>query len=225
MLSINTKSRKKKKYIGKIIILVIIFFGVGVFVPAVEAVDPIALPNLEVTYQNPLKVNSFTALVTGFLTQVQAIVGWLAVIMIVVGGLMYMTATGRSKQIELGKTILTYALLGFVLAVAAPSILKEIFDLASSGDGTTSSNVIRGAKDVREIIASVMTFIITLVGVISTIAFVVTGFQFIAAGGDGGRADKARKGLTYAIIGITISGAALIVVREVLTLMGINASL
>ncbi len=222
MLSINMELGKKKRNIIKIIMLVIIFFGVVTSMPIVEAAKPIALPDLEVTYQNPLRVNSFTELVTGFLTQVQAIVGWLAVIMIVVGGLVYMTATGRSKQIELGKTILTYALLGFVLAVAAPSILKEIFDLASSGEGTTASNVIREAKDVREIIASIMTFIITLVGVISTIAFVITGFQFIAAGAAGGRADKARKGLTYAIIGITISGAALIVVRQVLTLMGIG---
>ncbi len=183
---------------------------------------PIKLPDLEVTYQNPLKVNSFTELIKGFLTQVQAIVGWLAVIMIVIGGLVYMTAFGKSKQIELGKTILTYALLGFTLAVAAPSILKEIFDLASSGKGTTNNDVIKNAKDIKDIIGSVMTFIIALVGIVSAIAFVITGFQFIAAGGDSSKADKARKGLTYAIIGVTVSGAALIVVKEVLKLMGIG---
>ena len=214
-------SIKIKNIIGAIL-LGIALFGISNFTTVTHAANPpIDLPDLEVTYQNPLQVNSFTALIANFLTQVQAIVGWLAVIMIVVGGIVYMTAMGRSKQIELGKTILTYALLGFVLAVAAPSILKEIFDLASSGTGTTDSNVIEGAKDIRLIVADVMTFIIALVGVISAIAFVITGFQFVAAGGDGGRADKARKGLTYAIIGVTVAGSALIVVRQVLTLMGI----
>jgi hypothetical protein len=221
---LNIKMKANRKNILKLIVPVIIFFTMGNFVMAAEESmhKPIKLPNLEVTYENPLKVNSFTQLVRGFLTQVQAIVGWLAVIMIVVGGIVYMTATGRSKQIELGKTILTYALLGFVIAVAAPSILKEIFDLASSGKGTASSNVIKESKDIKDIVGSVMTFVIALVGVISAIAFVITGFQFIAAGGDGGRADKARKGLTYAIIGVTVSGAALIVVKQLLVLMGIG---
>jgi hypothetical protein len=219
---LNTNIKIKTKNIIGIITLVIVFLGVGNFTSITKAAPPpIELPGLEVTYQNPLKVNSFTGLVTGFLTQVQAIVGWLAVIMIVVGGIVYMTATGRSKQIELGKTILTYALIGFALAVAAPSILKEIFDLASSGEGSISNNAIQEAKSIEVIIGDVMTFIIMLVGVISAIAFVITGFQFIAAGGDGGRADKARKGLTYAIIGVTVAGAALIVVRQVLIMMGI----
>jgi len=228
MLNLNIKI-KIKNIIGAILLAVVFFGGVsagnlGLAAEknTLENEKAIVLPNLEVTYENPLKVNSFTDLVKGFLTQVQAIVGWLAVIMIVAGGLVYMTAFGRSKQIELGKTILTYALLGFIIAVAAPSILKEIFDLASSGKGSTSSDVIKNAKDVKSIIASVMKFIITLVGVISTIAFVITGFQFIAAGGDGGRAEKARKGLMYAIIGVTVAGAALIVVNQVLVLMGIS---
>ncbi len=216
MTNLNTKI---KNIVG-IVLLALSFFGIS-NLTVVQAADPIKLPALEVTYENPLSVSSFTDLIKGFLTKIQAIVGWLAVIMIVVGGLVYITAFGKSSQIELGKKILTYALLGFILAVAAPSILKEIFDLASSGEGTTNSNVIQEAKSVRDIIASVMRFIILLVGVISTIAFVVTGIQFIASGGDGGRADKARKGLMYAIIGVAISGAALIILRQVLTLMGI----
>ena len=220
------KSKKSNANIIKIIMPVIVFFGIGHFTlaatPATVGHKPIALPDLEVTYENPLKVNSFTQLVRGFLIQVQAIIGWLAVIMIVIGGVVYITATGRSSQIELGKKILTYALLGFILAIAAPSILKEIFDLASSSKGTTNSDIIKNAKSLKDVIGSVMTFIIALVGVISAIAFVITGFQFIAAGGDGGRADKARKGLTYAIIGVAISGAALIVVKQVLWMMGIT---
>jgi hypothetical protein len=181
----------------------------------------ISLPTLTVTYENPLKVNSFTDLVRNFLTQLQAVIGWITVIMIVVGGLVYITATGRSSQIELGKKIITYALLGFILAVAAPSILKEIFDLASSGKGSPGSDVIEGAQEIKVIVGDVMTFVIALVGVIATIAFVITGIQFIAAGGDSSKAEKAKKGLTYAIIGIAVSGAALILVREILKLMGI----
>lgn len=225
MMNLN----KKIKKVAGVILFMALFFGINSFAMAdakSDATDKvyneIKLPNLTVNYQNPLKVNSFTELVKGFLTQVQAIVGWLAVIMIVVGGIVYMTALGRSSQVELGKKILTFALLGFILAVAAPSILKEIFDLASSGKGT-GTDVIKEAKPIKDVMVSVMKGIIALVGIISTIAFVITGFQFIAAGGDSGRADKARKGLIYAIIGVAVSGAALVILRQVLTLVGISS--
>lgn len=222
MLSINTELGKKKKNIIKVIMLIIIFFGVGVFVPAVDAAEPIALPNLEVTYQNPLRVNSFTALVTGFLTQVQAIVGWLAVIMIVVGGIVYIASAGRTSQLELGKKILTFALIGFALAVAAPSILKEIMNLANGGEGSTDNNVISQATDIKDILAGIMRWVISLVGVIAIIGFVISGFNFIVAGGDTGRADKARKGLMYSIIGVVVAGMALLLLKQVLILLGMD---
>ncbi len=181
------------------------------------------VPEVQFEYHNPLQVNSFTGLISHFLAGLQAIVGWLAVIMIVVGGIVYITSAGKSGQLELGKKILTFALLGFAIAVAAPSILKEIMALVGNGQGTSNGgSVIARATDVRVILMRILSFVITLVGVIATIGFVISGFNFIAVGGDSGRADKARKGLMYSIIGVVVAGTALIVIRQVLVLLGMQ---
>jgi hypothetical protein len=194
----------------------------SVVTPGNLAPGSVSLPYTQVNYANPLRVNSFTALIGGFLAKLQAIIGWLAVIMIVVGGIVYITSAGRSSQLELGKKIITFALLGFAIAVAAPSILKEIMNLASGGQGSVNNNVISRATDIRIILANILRWIISLVGVIATIGFVVSGFNFIIAGGDTGRADKARKGLMYSIIGVVVAGLALILVKQVLILLGMT---
>ncbi len=188
-------------------------------VKAKKVPKELQLPALEVTYQNPLNVNSFTALIGNFLAKLQAIIGWLAVIMIVIGGLVYITSTGRSAQIELGKKIITYALIGFAIAVAAPSILKEIVELARSS-GSGGGDVIRNAKPIKAIIESALNFILVVFGIIATISFAISGILFILAGGDTGRGEKARKGLFYSIIGVVVAGASLIIVKQVFALIG-----
>jgi hypothetical protein len=196
-------------------VLLLGLFGLSNFL------DAQTLPYTQVTYQNPLRVNSFTELIGGFLARLQAIIGWLAVIMIVVGGVVYITSAGKSSQLELAKKIITFALIGFALAVAAPSILKEIVALTGNGQDH-GSQVIAQATPVREILLRILRWVISLVGVVATIGFVISGFMFIASGGDTGRAERARKGLFYSIIGVLVAGTALLVVRQVLVLLGIN---
>ena len=210
------------KYLKVLLILLVglIILEIPVFGQAAEPIEP--LPTVSFDYQNPLEVNSFTALIGGFLSTLQGIIGWLAVIMIVVGGIVYITSAGRTSQLELGKKILTFALIGFALAVAAPSILKEIMNLASGGEGSTDNNVISQATDIKDILAGIMHWVISLVGVIAIIGFVVSGLNFIVAGGDTGRADKARKGLMYSIIGVVVAGMALLLLKQVLILLGMD---
>ena len=113
-------------------------------------------------------------------------------------------------------------MIGFAIAVAAPSILKEIMILAGNGQSSGSIGSIAQASGVKAILMRILSFVITIIGVIATIGFVVSGFNFIAAGGDTGRADKARQGLLYSIIGIVVAGGSLIIIRQILVLLGMQ---
>ena len=210
------------KNLGRILFIGLFCLGINIGIVMADEGDAgkITLTKLKVTYENPLSVGSFTELIGNFLVQVQATIGWLAVIMIVIGGIIYITSTGKNSQVELGKKILTFALLGFVIAVAAPSILKELADLASSGEGSSSSDVINQAHEFKQIAGDVLSFVITLIGVIATIGFVISGTLFVLAGGDTSRVEKAKKGLVFSIIGISIAGAALVIVQQILAFMG-----
>ena len=171
------------------------------------------------SYDNPLgTTNSFSDWFGNLLVSIQGVVGWLAVIMIVIGGLIYITSGGSVRQTTLGKTIVVYAMAGFAIAVAAPSLLREIRDIASAGLGGGPS-IISTAKPIQEIIADVMDFLLTAIGMLAIVGFIIGGILYISAGGDMQKADKAKKAVFYSTIAIVVSGAALIILRQVIQIL------
>ena len=169
-------------------------------------------------YGDPLTVTSFSDLFGNFLVNVQGVVGWLAVIMIVIGGIVYITSGGSPNQITLGKSIVVYAMTGFAIAVAAPSLLKEIRDIASAGLAG-GPGLIATAKPVQAIVTDVMDFLLTAIGMLAIIGFIIGGILYISAGGDTQKADTAKKTVFYSTLAITISGAALIILRQVIQIL------
>lgn len=168
-------------------------------------------------YKNPLSVNSITEWLKGILAAFYGIIAWFAVIMIVIGGIVYITSSGRSAQMELGKKIIRYALIGFTIVVAAPTLLKEIYNLAiQSGGGT--SDVTTGTT-VAGILTNIMNFILATVGILAIITFVVAGIMLVMSGGNSTHAKKAKDAIFFSIIGISIAGAGLIIIQQILALL------
>ena len=187
---------------------------------------------LEWQYKNPLgkdpedsnpgeDITSFTDLIVGFLTKVQAIIGWLAVIMLVVGGMLYITAFGRQNQLEWAKNTITYALIGIALVLAAPSFLREIMSLFGD-EQATGEDVVSQAKDIKTILLSVLQWIIAIFGIVALVSFVISGMRFIFAGGDTQKTEKARRGIFYSLLGVLVAGSALLIIKEILRIIGIG---
>jgi hypothetical protein len=169
------------------------------------------------SYNNPLTVNSFSEWFRNLLLNIQNVVGWLAVIMIVIGGVIYITAGGSVRQVTLAKSIIIFALVGFAIAVAAPSLLREIGDIATTG--APVGDLIATATPVPVIIGRVMDFLLTLIGMLALLGFVWGGIMFLTAGGDANRAQVAKRAVFYSLIAISISGAALIILNQVLQIL------
>lgn len=55
-----------------------------------------------------------------------SIVGILAIIMLVVGGIMYLTAAGNEDQLDSGKKIVKYSIIGIAVALASLVIVSQI---------------------------------------------------------------------------------------------------
>lgn len=168
-------------------------------------------------YGNPLNVGSFSDLIGNFLANLQGIVGWLAVIMIMIGGVLYITSGGRSSQVTLAKTMIVFALIGFAIAVAAPSLLREVRDIAVGFSGIPSA--ISSATPLAEIIANVLDFMLTMVGVLAIIGFTISGIMYVTSAGDSSKADTAKKMMLYSIIAVAVTGAGMIILKQVLELL------
>ena len=78
---------------------------------------------------NPLGTNDANELVGRVIKNILGIVGSLALLMFVVGGLMWMLSAGNEQRVKKGKDILTWASLGLVIIFTSYAILKFVFQV------------------------------------------------------------------------------------------------
>lgn len=69
---------------------------------------------------------SLTEIVLNVLRVLLSFVGVLAVIMLVVGGLVYMLSAGDSGRLEMGKKIVIYAIVGLIIALVSLVIVTQV---------------------------------------------------------------------------------------------------
>ncbi len=137
----------EKRIVKKTGILLLIGFVFAVFAvlltpeAANASIDQVR-GGIEATGEAPagVDVNSIIATVINIFSFV---VGVIAVIMIIVGGLKYITSTGDSSKTESAKNTILYAVIGLVIVAVAQVIvifvLDEVQGEDSSGESEESS--------------------------------------------------------------------------------------
>ncbi len=178
---------------------------------------PLALPSPGVGYFNPLKYNSLDSVLTAVLSTLQSIVVILSIIMIIVGAVMYILSAGNESRVSQAKVAITASVVGLALAIAAPAFLKEIGELLGWIEVT---QVVEEAQTFTEIASKVLSFLLSIVGIIAIIMLVIGGLMYLTAGGDEGKAETGKKIVTYATIAIAIALAALVMVTQVAQFFG-----
>jgi hypothetical protein len=168
-------------------------------------------------YNNPIGHESLTSFIQGLLISIQNITAWLAIIFIVIGGVMYLTAGGKDSQLTLAKNTIIAALIGFSIAIAGPSLLKEIKDLALGSGG--GADPIASANSIYDILENVLEFVLTLVGILSLMSLLYSGFSYLSSVGDRGGVDKAKKVALYSVVALAVSGGSLILIRTIITFL------
>jgi hypothetical protein len=157
-------------------------------------------------------VNQFLTMVLGSL---QGIIAILSVIFIVIGGIMYITSAGNETAITRAKSTITAALVGLAIALAAPSFLSEIMTILGSNVPGPA------APTLRSIALRTLSFLLSVVGIIGIIGLVIGGYSYVTAYGNEKKIDTAKTIIKYSLIGIVVALAAVILVRQVATILGV----
>ncbi|HNT29698.1 MAG TPA: pilin [bacterium] len=109
-------------------------------------------------------------------------------------------------QTKHAKKILYPALLGYqIMAFALPTFAL------SSPVGETSF---------MELLDTLISFMLSFIGVIAVIYLIWMGFKYVTAGGDSKKAGEAKEGITHAIIGIAIALLGYVLVKFIFTTLG-----
>lgn len=173
-------------------------------------------------FANPFRVDNITDFVGSVLTSLTVVIALIAIVMIVVGGIMYMASGGNDKTMERAKMVITAALVGLSISLAAPTFLKEIIKIFQ-GNPMNPGDVITRALTIQQILVRVLDFLLAIVGIVAIISLVIGGGMYLTAYGDEDRAKKGKQIATYAIIGIIISLGALVIVKQVAGFFGLTS--
>lgn len=76
-----------------------------------------------------IPVNDGTNLLTNGLNLVYFLAGSIAVIMIIVAGVMYVTSSGDSGKVTKAKNLLTFAIVGIIVVLIAFAITKWVVEV------------------------------------------------------------------------------------------------
>lgn len=83
----------------------------------------------DVTNSLPAETRTLTEIALSVLQFLLSIVGILGIIMLVIGGLAYLTSAGNEERADSGKKIVTYAIIGIAVALAALIAVTQIATL------------------------------------------------------------------------------------------------
>lgn len=163
-------------------------------------------------YENPLTSSDLVVLLTQLLSWTQGFVVVLALVFLIIGALLYLTSGGSEKQITWAKAAILAAMIGLALVIAAPLFLREIGIIL----GWVPSNLPNFGTSLTftQVLGKVLSFLLGIIGVVSIIMLVIGGFTYLTSAGDTNRADTGKSIVTYAIVGIAVALAALVIIRQ-----------
>lgn len=169
---------------------------------------------------NPLGVSdSITAFFEAIMLHLQGIIAFLAVMFIVIGAILYMISGGNQAMATAGKVSITSAIIGLALAGAGPSFLYQIKFSVYGDVNAAVPTSLAAAPTLIAIIGRILTFLLSITGILGIISLTVSGLLYLFAAGDTSQAQKAKEVVKYSISGIVIAGISLIIVRQVIILL------
>lgn len=85
-----------------------------------------------VTLDNPLSVNTIPELLEKIVLAVAGIIAAVATIMITWSGILFITSTGNEQRMTNAKKAFFYAIIGFVVAISASTIITVVKAILST---------------------------------------------------------------------------------------------
>lgn len=204
---------------------------------------------INVVQTNIVNTDSGLAKDPSILPIVAKVINWLLALSamlamgaLVWGGIMYILSLGDEGKAGKAKQIILYAVIGVVLVLLSFVIIKVVqttLTTTTLGDVNTvyaASGFNEGIKNIDDnvkpgdsglatddkiapIILEVVNLLLSLVAVLALAALIWGSIMYILSLGDEGKAEKAKKIILYAIIGVLLAGASYMILKVIQTLL------
>ncbi|GEM_PF-1337937 len=129
------------------------------------------------------------------------IVGVLAVLMIVWGGIQMMTSSGDPGKVKKGKDTVIWGLIGMVIAIFAYTIRDMVYNAVTGNAGGIDGTLAWIGTEVGQVV----TLIFGIIGIIAVGVTIWGGIQMMISTGDPGKIKKGKDTLIWGIVGLLIA--------------------
>lgn len=143
------------------------------------------------------------------------LVGVIALIFVIYGGLKYITSGGDEAGAKEGKKAVQYAIMGIIII----GIAGIIVNFALNAVGLPN---LGGPANLPAQLLTIINIFMGLLGVIALVFVVIGGLKYVTSAGDQGVAEEGKKAVQYAVTGLLIIGAAAIIVNFTLSAVGLQ---
>lgn len=126
-------------------------------------------------------------------------VGYIALVMVIYGGYLYIMAQGDPGKAARGKKTLTSAVIGVVIAMGATVIVNTLMIVLGIDQAAGVEQ-----KFTPERLQDIFSWAYSMAGLVAVVFIIKAGVEFMIAQGDPGKIQKAKRSLTYALAGLVI---------------------
>lgn len=79
-------------------------------------------------------------------------------------------------------------------------------------------------ESIKNILSNGVEWLLGIFGIVSLIAFVVSGIMYLVSSGDDGAMQKAKRAMTYSIIGVIVGLSAFLIIQAVNNMLSVSGS-
>jgi hypothetical protein len=174
---------------------------------------------------NPIsRAGNLTELVKIFMADIGGVIGLIAIAMVVYAGFRMVMANGDKTAIEKAKGVLTYGIYGFLISVFAYSLIIAIESFLGvnknvDATSTTPQFFLSQYSNLKQFLVAMLKNVMGIIGLVSLLMIIVNGFKYATSRGDTAQIDSAKKGLTWALAGLSLAILAYTLVSAVAKLI------
>lgn len=127
-------------------------------------------------------------------------IGYIAMVMMVYGGYLYIMSQGDPAKMAKGKRTLVTAVTGVVLGLAASVLVNTIIGIL----GIDRSAGIEQAGWDKDRLNNIFNYAYSMAGIIAVVFIIKSGIDYMLATGDPAKTSKATRSLVYSVVGLVI---------------------
>lgn len=215
-----------KKFIKKILVIIAIFMAAVAttnLTPTpvyADCRDFLGMPSWDCGIVDETDLgNNVWLIASNIFTDITIAASYLVLGFVIYGGYLYMFSGGDPGKVAAGKRTLTNAFIGLAIVLLAGIIINSI-RVAFINDSMTKC--IANIQDINNInidqctspntvVSNALGWIFGVTGIVAVIFIIIGGIGYVTSAGDPTKAQKSRKTLIYALIGLAIVGLSSII--------------